>query len=148
MKMSAAILRNLVSSIFEVKPQNVKLSGTIEPEATWHFDSGVSYVKGYEDAKVFGFSAKRGFEDISSLVVGYTHFYNGNHDQTTTSAKMTLAEASKGKDYIFYVVNTFGASSFDGEEYDDFTLFKAPDFQEFFAKVESKDIKRWELWIV
>jgi hypothetical protein len=149
MNMSASILRNIVSSVFGVKPQNVILSGTIEPETTWHFDSGVSYVKGHDDAKVYGFSAKRGFEELTEKVVGYTHYYNGNHDhdQDTTCAKMNLAEASKEKDYIFYVVNTFGASSFDGEEYNDFTLYKAPDFAAHWAAIEKEDAKRWEEWL-
>ena len=139
--MSANILRNLVSSVFNVKATKVRLSGDISPEYKGY--SVDACIAGYSTTeKVWAFNAQKGFRQLNC--VANTQYYNGGCDSYFHDAPV-LGECLVEGD-IFVLI----FSDSDSPNYDDNTswnLFKAPDFQEWRKNVEAQDLTRWESWL-
>lgn len=142
--MSASILRNLVSSIFNIDARKIELSGEISPMWRGSFTDGVSYMD-YScsgDREIWGFSPKEGFKQIEGCISVKT-MYNGNHKCHYADAD-ALMTCVTGKELFFLVIK--------GDDSDEpfswrYILHKAPNFQEYWKEIKQKDINRWEQWL-
>tara|TARA_S200002703_G_C3629494_1_gene193322 strand:+ start:112 stop:555 length:444 start_codon:yes stop_codon:yes gene_type:complete len=141
--MSAKIIRNLVSSVFNVKAQNVILSGEIKPDYSITNNENVAYTDSEQSKSLFGFSPKKGFTKISEVVTTVTYF-NGNHNHSTELG-CVLSEVKGIDEYLFFVEKSSGYTP-DGN-YENYTIFSAPNFKEYWFKIEQQDIARWEQWL-
>lgn len=149
--MSASILRNLVSSIFNVDAKEVILSGQMP--TTWKTEavstSGNLYSSN-EWNTVWGFCPKTGFQKIEEMLM--TRQAKSNANGTWENSYGYTAEylMKKCDCALFFLVNS-GHSYNDcngrDEESDNWTIYKAPDFSRIWEKVEQKDVQRWEEWI-
>lgn len=145
--MSASILRNLVSSVFNVKATEVRLSGEISPDWTGYAGRTRGGMwDAEEDCAIWGFNPKSGFtllNIVGDLEQGY------QDGPVYEEGAIPLFEVEGISDYIFFVVNHKGYYSDNqrSEEYNNWTLFKAPNFKEYIYKVQKEDIARWEQWI-
>ena len=153
--MSAQILRNLVSSVFNVKATNVVLSGEISPTYVPQLNNGHSWWTGGEEERhhVWGFSPRRGFVPLcvgrerfsDALKREYTFSQNG---ETVHEEGMQLCDLHNVEEFIFFVINKEGKDYGDnGEEYNGWELYKAPDFKSHWEEIEAADVTRWESWL-
>lgn len=147
--MSAQILRNLVSSVFNVKATEVVLSGEIASDSTWYQGNTRGGMWNNDrTVKVWGFNPHSGFCHITDCV--------GDEIQSCNDAPVyfenatPLAFCEKAHDSIFFVVNIrnnyYDSNGRDDNE-DSWTLYKAPDFGAYLASVEKQDLERWESWV-
>jgi len=142
---AAAILRQVVSSVFKVPANSVRLSGEIDPQWMGSNTTGISYMSHSEtgDFGIWGFNPKTGIKQISG-VISNTHMYHGNHDQNYTHAER-LCDVKGIEEYVFFIVLSGDDSDLPYSQ--NYTIFKAPNFKEYFDKVTTEDITRWENWI-
>ena len=148
--MSESILRNLVASVFNIKATRVTLSGEIEATANWQN----SYMDGScgsnrDTYTIWGFNPQTGFVDISNIV-GRNERSNYTHSNTINELGKELHTVENAESYIFFLINNNGYSHWSGsnqEEWDSWTLFKAPDFKNHWDKIEQEDIERWNNWL-
>jgi len=141
--MSATILRNLVSSVFNIKATKVVLSGEISHKYSIHNHVGQAYMD-YEDfTQLFGFNPKDGFKELTNEFATVTSYSNGNHHQDTVDG-CPLLEVDGIEQYLFFVEisERIGISA-----YRDITLFGAADFKTKIASIEAADLARWEQWL-
>lgn len=139
---SANILKNIISSAFNLDAQKIILSGEMSPQETFHIATNVAHLKGWEKIKVWGFNPKIGFEEITKKVVSETRYSMGNYEKTHYPA-MNIGQASKGKGYIFFLVREYGQSDFDQREYSHYTLYKAPDW----SGIDQEYVQSWVEWL-
>ncbi len=148
--MSASVLRNIVSSVLGVKATQVKLSGQMS----------IDYVEGdcstsgslYDDNNVvlcWAFNPKQGLISVPTIKTGGgSSNANGTWEQDYGVTAEYLA--TNYPEALFFVIRHYGSySDCNGrdEEYDNITLYKAPNFKEYWAKIEEQDIQRWEKWL-
>ena len=141
--MSANILRELVSRVFDTPASKVILSGEISPNYSITNHEGVSYMDSEESKVLHGFNPTTGFKLIPEVITTITYF-NGNHDHNTDLG-CELHEVNNIDEFIFFVEIHEGYNS-DGE-FKYITLYKAPNFKEHWNEVEQQDIARWEQWL-
>jgi len=160
--MSATIVRNIVSSVFPVKPQNVILSGEISPEHVFQLDTGHSWWNGVSEQvdSVWAFDPKTGFKAITGLSKEYkdiTEFYewtldreysysnNGEMEHESGDKLMDLPGVEK---FVFFLVNSQGKGyGENAESFETWTLYKSPNFAQKWAEIEEADTLRWLEWI-
>ena len=160
--MSASILRELVAKVFNIKATQVILSGELSPTTIFQNDRGHSWWGGASHCiqTVFGFNPNLGFKRICGewnmglgiannefvLKRDYAYSDNGEFYESKGDEIGTL---ENGEDFIFFFVRSnekgYGETA---ETEENFYLYKAPNFSEFLAKVEEKDIARWEQWLL
>jgi hypothetical protein len=146
--MSAQILRNLVSSVFGIDAKTVVLSGEIA--ANYTTDNSCSYGCMYtsqREEKLFGFNPGIGFVELSTNVKVQTSNADGSWNG---HMEVFLPEVSAVNEYIFFV--SIGSRFYSAEQAETTDekfckLYKAPNFKEYFDKIEAEDIARWEQWI-
>jgi len=160
--MSAQILRNIVGSVFPVKSQNVILSGEISPEHVFQLDCGHSWWHGAAEQQdsVWAFDPKTGFKAITGLSKEYkdiTEFYewtldreysyynNGEMEHEAGDKLLDLPGVDK---FVFFLVNSQGKGYGEqAEDYETWTLYKAPNFAQKWEEIEAADVERWIEWI-
>jgi hypothetical protein len=148
--MSATILREIVAKTFNVKATDVKLSGEIAPDKTWQdsFWNG-SMGSSKNEFCVHGYSPAKGFVNISHIVGEYSGS-NYAYSNTVNKEGLPLYAVEGIAEFIFFVVQETGHHHWDGgrnEEWENITLFKAPDFQEKLKQITKEDLSRWEAWL-
>lgn len=147
--MSASILRNLVSSVYNVKATEVILSGEL-PETfvlCSNYSHGCMFTKEY-GYNVSAFHPERGFFPIKGTGVGCSQNANGTWNDESIISFQDCAE--QGKDAIFFLVYEHDYYSAVGSETRrdiTWTLYKAPNFAQYWAKIEEADVQRWEEWL-
>lgn len=150
MSMSASILREIVARTFNVKATNVILSGEISPSEKWQnsFFNG-SMGKDENNFRIWGFNPKEGFIEISHIV-GKKSGSNYAHSSSIDEDGQELHTVENIGDHVFFVVNNEGFDHWEGsrqEDWNTWTLYKAPNFKEHWEKIKQEDIARWEQWI-
>ncbi len=146
MSINIKTLRNIVSSVFKVKASNIVLAESeISPNWRGQFSSGMSYGRCDEsgDYGIYGYSPEKGFVEIGSCIAT-THYSDGNHTQRYEESQ-TLAEVIGEEQFLFFLVIEGDNSDLPFSQ--SHTLHKAPNFKEYWDKVEAEDIERWEKWI-
>ena len=145
--MSAQILRSLVSSVFNVKAIEVHLSGEISPNWTAYAGSTRGGMwDSEEDNAIWGFNPKTGFKLLN--IIG--DLVQDEPDSPVYQKNaIPLCEVEGVQDFIFFVVhNKFTyCDNQRMENYDNWSLYKAPNFSSYITSVEEADIQRWESWI-
>jgi len=160
--MSASILRNIVGSVFPVSTKNVILSGEISPEFIPQNECGHSWWNGASEQYdcVWGFNPKTGFkriteteEDLETIaspsewMINRAYHYSHNGDSEFEAGEMLL-DHPEANEFVFFLVNSRGRNYGEqGETFDTWTLYKAPDFKKKWAEIEEEDVKRWNDWI-
>jgi hypothetical protein len=138
---SASILRQIVASVFGIKTTSVVLSGEISPDRKLVSFSGHSWARMKDVINLWGFSPQRGF--ISVAVPSYW----SNNGETVGDEPMELHELIKEEDdFVFFLLHE-DVEEHNHQDWESWTLYKAPDFREHWAKVQEKDIARWEAWL-
>ena len=141
-KTTAKILRNILSSTLSIKARYIRLADKpISLDWVGHSVTGVSYMN-YRDRGhlyVATFSDKNGITEITEKVVNNRHMYNGNHDQDETDGS-PLSDVVKESD-LFVIVGKGVDSDLN------YTVYKLPNFVEYWQKAENKDIERWSNWL-
>ena len=158
---AVSVLRNIVSSIFKIRAQEVHLSNDImSPDYIACNDRGHSWWSGASDCMqtLYGFSPELGFIRLTDgytdivtkvsdrlLARDYAYSYNGEQSNEQGEPLYLHPQASE---FVFFLVRT------NSKEYGDngnreiyFTLYKAPNFAEHLTKLEEVDVARWEQWI-
>lgn len=146
MSMSASILRNLVSSIFGVNPAKVILSG--ELPKNFFVQSNKSSGNLYDtndEANLYAFNSTRGFILIEGHNVNSQNA-NGSWNQ---EIGFSFEDCAIHEDALFFISKEKKCGSSNGETWDyiKYTLYKAPNFKEFFDKINQEDLARWEQWL-
>lgn len=148
--MSAEILRNIVSSVFKVKPQSVRLSGML-PEDFYMEENNASgsAFRYNSEFSLFGFDPKKGFVELSPNSKGSSQ--NGNGTWNTERAwDIKTFLPSEVEDFVFFLLYQKESGWRErGQSWDHeiVTLYKAPDFHKRWKGLEEADIARWEAWI-
>ena len=145
--MSAQILRNLVSSVFNVKATSVVLSGEISP--TYMTNNSHSSGCLYSDnnwESLYGFNPQKGFVKLEHNTTNQTSNANGSWN-THNEVQLNLVDGVE--DFIFFVSRKGWDYSDNNREDkgEETTLYKAPNFKDYFASVEEADLTRWEEWL-
>ena len=143
--MSASILRNVVASVFKIRPESVILSGEIEPTRSFTGHGCWSDRSDTYCYNVWGFNPQKGFVDLDEYVGFY---YNNTSGEAEGEAGVPLMHIPGVDEFVFFLVN-YNLDSGNGDDYDCFTwtLYKAPDFKKKWAEIEEDDVKRWNDWI-
>jgi hypothetical protein len=157
--MSARILRNIVSSVFQVKPQQIILSGEIAYDFVAQHDCGHSWWSGASthNDSVYAFDPKIGFVCIAGenlaevkdseykLLRDYSFSKNGEMD---TSEGEPLEDHPQILEFCFFLVHSYGKHyGENGESFNEWKLYSSPNFREIWKKVDEEDIERWENWL-
>lgn len=133
--MSASILRNLVSSVFNINPRFVKLSGEIKPDHAFADTYRTDYSNDYNKDEVWGFNPQTGFIKLINKGEGGVLEFVPN----------------VANNYIFFVVHNEGErwqNTWDMiDSWDTWTIYKAPNFAAYFAAIEQSDLIRWANWL-
>lgn len=138
--MSAQILREIVSSTFNYPATKVILSGYISPEWIGEFSTNVAYMDVRDDVEtLYSWNPIDGFKEVKGCYTG-SHFYNGNHNRDVTTGSQ-LHECVDGTEVFFVLIHKLD------ECIDYVTVFKAPDFAQKWAEIETADVERWNTWI-
>jgi hypothetical protein len=145
MNMSASILRNIVSSVFNIKPTSVILSDEIAPDKKWESNSCWSSQTTCKSYEVWGFKPQNGFVSLSEEIVG--HYYNHSDGSASIKKATKLCDLQGVEEYLFFLMHEDIRAYDENKNEDNWVLYKAPNFKEHWAKIETKDIKRWEKWL-
>ena len=148
--MSAEILRNIVSSVLNVKATQVKLSGQmsinfVEGDCSTH---GNLYSNN-NNVLCWAFDPKQGLIPVKTIKTGGS---SSNANGTWEQDYGVTAEYlnTNYPNALFFVIRHYGSySDCNGrdEEYDNITLYKSPDFTAHYATIEEQDIVRWKQWL-
>lgn len=144
--MSASILREIVASVLKVDSRNIKLSGEISTEMKCENWSGNEYDSRYDKTTIYGFTSEKGLVKLPTISNG------GDYNQEcATFGDNAFAYPEQYKDCIFFVVIQEGCTQMqrpeDWDYYHSITVYKAPNFQQYFASIEEAEIARWEQWL-
>ena len=147
---AVSVLRNIVSSVFSVKPQEVWLmENTIAPN--WKgqdLNSSGGMWDEKNTCKIWGFHPQTGFVELP-LYMGYD--YRGDWEPSNYNEGHELHSVEGVEKYIFFLVNNKGNYSCPSngvhESWDKWELYKAPNFQKYWSKIEQEDVARWEQWV-
>ena len=143
--MSASIVRNIVSSVFNIRPESVILSGEIDPTRSFTGHGCWSDRSDTYCYNVWGFSPVKGFVDLDEYVGFY---YNNTSGEAEGQCGTPLMHIPGVEEFVFFLVNEDFTSG-NGRDYDSFTwtLYKAPNFAQKWAEIETQDVERWNNWI-
>jgi hypothetical protein len=148
--MSANILREIVSRTFNVNPKQVILSGELKHEESWKNNYHDGSMGSNEDVyKLYGYNHKDGFIDLSNHV-GSKSASNYAHSDSYDRDGTKLCDIQGIEKYIFLVVRNEGHDHWSGsmqEDWDKTYLYKLPSFTEYWQKIETEDLKRWEKFL-
>lgn len=144
--MSANILREIVSRTFNVRPTTIKLSGVIDPEYKCYKNTCWSTQTTEHDSHLWGFHEKEGFVELTDIIRDGGHNY-GDGSWADCSTGNSLCHIENVDRFIFFVVNETARAYDDRQSFNNWFVFKAPNFQEHLKKVEEADIARWEQWL-
>lgn len=150
---SASLVRNLVSTIFNVNPTKVILS---DREIDPNYQSIYSTLSGgmwssNEITTLWGFSPQTGFKEIKEVQYSEWNTPDGmpQNDRENT---LKLHEVPGIKKYIFFLEKKECHNSIPSNGVNEnsitWTLYKAPNFSEFWAKIEHEDLERWSNWLI
>jgi len=142
--MSANILRELVSKVFQVKSKNVILSGEMKSDSEFGGNTCWSSQTTQQYYKVWGFCPTKGFVRLEGLVSNYNNNESGE-GYITEGCK--LYEVKNVEDYIFFLVEDKVVAKDHNYCSHTWTLYKAPSFKEKMAQIEAGDLARWEQWL-
>lgn len=143
--MSAQILRQFVSKFFNIRPQIVKLSGEISPKTILTGNTCWSDRSDETRYQLWGFDAQQGFIDLNQYVGNWS---NGEDGRQTGSDGTPLHEIPNVDTYLFFIINEeYSSGNGNDNDYDEWTLQKAPDFQQYWDKINQEDIERWSNWL-
>jgi len=142
--MSATILRELVSKVFQVRSKNVILSGEISPKATYGGNTCWSSQTTEQFYNVWGFCPTKGFVKLVNFVSNYNNNTDGSGSETEGCE---LHEVANVEDYVFFLVHDRVKAHDDRYCSSDWTLYKAPNFAAHWAKITDLDVTRWEVWL-
>lgn len=149
--MSAEIIREIVASTLKIKATQVILSGVlpenfcIEAVST----SGNLYTNSNDNC-VWAFNPQQGLVRLQQVCISENAASNANGTWENSYGYTFCTLAEQAPDAIFFIVmESSDYSDCNGRDEHSltYTLFKAPDFKEYWAKVEKKDIARWEQWL-
>jgi hypothetical protein len=146
--MSSNILRLLVSSKFNINPEEIILSGVIDKEFTPQNNQGHSWWNGAErqEDTIIGFSAQEGFKKLE-IKAEYSYYHNGESEYEAGETLSSYLRKT-GEEYIFFLVHSVGKEYGEtGQAFDKWTLYKSADFKKHWDMLEAKDIIRWEQWL-
>lgn len=149
-QIAASILRNIVAQFAGVNARQIKLEGEISPEfSCQNRTMDGSLGSGEDSFKLWGWSAETGFVQIDEVVGIYDDSNYAHYSKTDTPGK-TLHTIPGVDKYIFFILNQSGYSKWSGSEnreWNNWTLYKAPNFQQIWGKVEENDVARWEQFL-
>ena len=146
--MSANILRNIVSSVLNIKATSVRLSSEIPETFSISEDNSSGNLYSHNSSvSVHAFNPRTGF-----VVVQGNNNYSSQDANGSWNNEygVNFNDCAKHEDAIFFVVREQRSGWCSGRaDWDDdiTTLYKAPDFGAYMKKVEKEDIARWEQWI-
>ena len=147
------VLRNIVSSVFKIPARAVRLE---EREIDPQFKAPQSSLGGgmWDDESrttIWGFSPEVGFVYIPK--VEYRQWNDGfdGPPQDDSHQAMHLHEVEGVESFVFFLLyrNYSYSCPYNSRSdyYEEWSLYKAPDFAQYWAKVGEEDLKRWEEWI-
>lgn len=148
---SASVIRNLAQSIFQIDPTKVYLAGEIDPEyrsISSRLSGGMWYSE--EETTLWGFSPKTGFKELKEIKYDEWNVSDGI-PQDNRNKVLKLNEVPKIGEYIFFlekreVIHSVPSNGIDRNE-TNYILYKAPNFREYWEKIEKEDLERWSSWI-
>ena len=143
--MSVSILRNVVASVFKIRPESVILSGEIEPTRSFTGHDCWSSQSDTWSFKLWGFNPRKGFVDLNDYV-GCSRNSTSGENYGDEGTPLHLIPGIE--EFVFFLVNEDFTSG-NGTDYDCFTwtLYKAFDFKKKWAEIEEEDVNRWNDWI-
>ena len=147
------IIRNILSGTLKINPAIIKLEGEIKPDASWQNESKDGSLGAHEyNYIVYGYSPEKGLinlSDINQNFIGVNSSSNYAHSSHTNTPGLELYQLEGIEAYSFFLVNEHGYSNWEGGEnkrWDDYFLYKAPNFQAHREKLEKEDVERWKGW--
>jgi hypothetical protein len=150
MSMSASILREIVARTLNCKATQVKLSGQMSID---HIEGDCStsgnLYSNDNDVYCWAFNPQQGLISVPTIKTGGS---SSNANGTWEQDYGVTAEylATNYPEALFFVIQHCGSYSDcngSSSEYNNITLYKAPDFKSHWAKIEQQDIARWEQWL-
>jgi hypothetical protein len=149
---AVSILRNIVTSVFKVSPREVQLmEHSIDPE----YQGCDSYLYGgmWDDKStdtLYGFSPETGFVTIPEVIFSQWNSQDGP-SQDDKDQHLKLYEVNGVDKYVFFLV--YNESEYDcpsnsqHNKVSTWKLYKSPNFQSYWDKIEKEDLTRWEQWL-
>jgi hypothetical protein len=148
---SSKILREIISRTFNIPAREIKLEGELDPETSYqnkYHDGSRGYSK--ITYKIWGYSPEKGFIDLSNNMVGYYSTSNYAGESTVDEPGKRICDIPDADQYIFFLIRKRDISDWEGCSSHDWImwrLYKAPDFREYWERVEEEDLKRWASWL-
>jgi len=136
---------------FNVKSRYFKLGGTIPADKTWinEWQGGSMYSVG-TSYKLFVFSPKKGFVEITDLVCGEitNDGMSGSAYQVKKERRLIDAELPDDAMILVQYCSSFDHTPSFGRDYNDHTwsIYKLPKFSQIAAKEKQADVERWVQW--
>lgn len=144
------VLRNIVSSVFKVRPQEVYLmTEVISPTFTKCNNECWSSQTTEQTHELWGFSPQKGFVNLTEEVISSGKNHSDGTWSDTSSSKYVgqLSNVEGVEEFVFFLHHSTGNAYDDNQSWDKWYLFKAPNFREFWEKIEADDVARWQKWI-
>lgn len=146
---AATILREIVSRVLNYPAHKIVLAGEIQPDHYWRENGGHSWWIGASEDyyKIFGFTPEKG---LTPMDIKMSYAFSCNGESQPEGDYETLAEYCKrtGDNPVFIVQDHSGKEYGEsGEEFRIITLYKTPDFQEYWNQVNEADVQRWAEWL-
>lgn len=142
--MSASILREVVARSLNVKATSIVLSGEISPDTSFTGNTCWSSQTTEHYFQLFGFNPQQGLVNLNECVGNWHNASDGTQHGVDGTSICNIKDVEQ---YIFFVViEDIRAYDERWSEYS-IKLYKAPDFKSHWAKIEEKDIARWEQWL-
>lgn len=133
--MSASILRNLVSAVFNVPALDVRISGPIDPKWNLEYTVGISYCATREDGEkhIWGYSPQTGFVEIPA--VSQSVLSRGNHDKDYVEWSPSLYSIIDKGEYVLHNQYQFFLVEAGTEDSSTWTIYGSVDFDKYRDKV-------------
>ena len=144
------LVRAFIKKMFNVNPNQIVLaSEPIEPTTSFQddFSHGSMYDTNYT-VNVWGFSKEKGFLELENISGHYERNANGSMIDRP-GLQLQEHELVKNNSFVFFYVQERGGYQDNNreEDYTKDTLYKSPNFKEYWSSIEKEDIDRWENWI-
>lgn len=155
-QMAASVLRNIISSVFNINPREVKFGEEISPNRIFTEDCGHSWASTAQCPEeydtVYAYT-KNGFVQIAGIHnqrVKMSHYTLQRQYKYSQNGELTEREGEPlynhpdCSEFIFLLVQNLYISSNTTMSW---TLYKAPNFKEHWDKIEEADIERWNKFL-
>jgi len=148
---AASILRELIGKEFNVNPKDVLLSGELSPGFSPE-NTTTCWSGGREcNQSIYGFNHKKGWNhiEISSWGSDYPNL-NGviyNYSGETLAEGLKRLKFDDNYFFIFLIIEEGKSYGEETERYIKHTLYKSPNFAQYWTEIEEKDIIRWKSWL-